>query len=154
MRDIIAKLEAELRPLERELRVDLPREIKSAVAMGDLRENAEYKAALERQAFVKARIGQLRQRLAAVGSVNLDQVPRDRVGIGSTVTLLDLDTDEEMTYRLVFPEVADLGNGMLSVASPIARCLMGKRAGDTAEVEIPSGTRRFEVLELKTAHDN
>jgi transcription elongation factor GreA len=154
MRDIIAKLEAELRPLERELRVELPREIKSAVAMGDLRENAEYKAALERQAFVKARIGQLRQRLAAVGSISLEQVPSDRVGIGSTVTLLDLDTDEELTYRLVFPEIADLDNGLLSIASPIARCLMGKKAGDTAKVEIPSGTRRFEVLELKTAHDN
>jgi transcription elongation factor GreA len=153
MREIIDKLEAELKPLERELRVELPREIKTAVAMGDLRENAEYKAALERQAFVKARIGQLRERLSALGSIKIDQVPRDRVGLGATVKLLDLDTDKELTYRLVFPEIADLEKGLLSVASPIGRALMGKQAGDCATVEIPSGTREFEILELKTVHD-
>ena len=119
MRDVIEKLEAELKPLERELRIELPREIKTAVAMGDLRENAEYKAALERQAFVKARIGQLRERLAAVSSIALQQVPRDRVGIGSRVTLLDVNSDEELIYELVFPEIADLEKGLISSASPI-----------------------------------
>jgi len=153
MREIIAKLEAELKPLERELRVELPREIQTAVAMGDLRENAEYKAALERQAFVRARIGQLRERLSALGSMSPNQVPRDRVALGSTVTLLDLDTDKELTYRLVFPEIADLEKGLISVASPIGRSLVGKKEGDTVTAEIPSGTREFEILTLKTVHD-
>jgi transcription elongation factor GreA len=153
MQEIKAKLTAELKGLERELRVELPREIRTAVAMGDLSENAEYKAALERQAYVKARIAQLRDRLASLASTSLQQIPEDAVGLGSTVTLLDLDSDEELSYELVFPEVADSSNGMLSVASPIGRSLMGRREGDTFEVQIPSGRRRFELLELRTLHD-
>lgn len=154
MREIQQKLQQELSSLERELRVDLPKEIKTAVAMGDLRENAEYKAALERQSFVRARIGQLRERLGALSLVNLDRIPRDRVGIGSSVLLLDLDSDEEIRYRLVFPELADLEHGLLSIASPIGRGLVGRREGDEVDVEIPSGRRRFEVLDLRTAHDD
>jgi len=153
MREIKAKLETELRALERELRVELPREIKTALAMGDLRENAEYHAALERQAFVKARIGQLRQRLSELSSVNMSQIPRDRVGIGSRVTLLDLDSDREVVYELVVPEAADLEKGLISVASPIGRGLVGKKPEDEVTIRIPSGARRFEVLELQTAHD-
>jgi len=153
MREIKERLQSELERLEREYRVELPKEIKTAVAMGDLRENAEYKAALERQAYVRARIGQLRERLASLNSVNMNQVPRDRAGIGSTVTLLDLDSDEELTYKLVFPEMADLGQGLLSTASPIGRSLLGRKEGDSVTVSIPSGTRRFEVLELRTVHD-
>jgi transcription elongation factor GreA len=121
--------------------------------MGDLSENAEYKSALERQAYVKARIAQLRERLAALSQVSLRQVPADKVGIGSTVTLLDLDSDEEVTYELVFPEVADLARGWISIASPIGRSLVGRAEGDTVKVRIPSGTKRFEVLELATLHD-
>jgi len=153
MQEIKDKLNAELKGLEYELRVELPREIRTAVAMGDLSENAEYKAALERQAYVKARIAQLRDRLATLATTSLQQIPTDRAGLGSTVTLLDLDTDEEVTYELVFPEVADSTNGMISIASPIGRSLMGRRAGDELEVKIPSGTRRFELLELRTLHD-
>lgn len=153
MREIIERLEGELKGLEYEFRVELPREIKTAVAMGDLRENAEYKAALERQAYVKARIGQLRERLTALSSVNLNQVPRDRAAIGSTLTLVDLATDAEVTYELVFPEIADADVGLLSVASPIGRSLVGLREGDSVKVQIPSGTREFEVVELKTIHD-
>lgn len=153
MKEIKAKLETELRGLERELRVELPREIKTALAMGDLRENAEYHAALERQAFVKARIGQLRQRLSDLGSVNMNQIPRDRVGIGSRVTLLDLDSDREIVYELVVPEAADLEKGLISVNSPIGRGLIGRKAEDEVTIRIPSGARRFEVLELQTAHD-
>ncbi len=153
MREVIKKLEAELKPLEHELRIELPREIKTAVAMGDLRENAEYKAALERQAFVKARIGQLRERLAAVSSIAVDRLPKDRAGLGSKVTLLDVDSDEEVVYELVFPEIADLEKGLISSASPIGRCLIGKKEGDSIEVDIPSGKRNFELLELRTAHD-
>jgi transcription elongation factor GreA len=153
MREIRNKLTAELRDLEREFRVELPKEIRTAVAMGDLRENAEYKAALERQAFVRARIGQLRKRLADIGTLNTSQIPHDKVGLGSRVKLLDLDSDDEVTYRLVFPEIADLDRGLLSSASPIGRSLIGREEGDEISVEIPSGTKRFEILELQTAHD-
>jgi len=153
MREVTDKLNAELKTLEHELRVELPKEIRTAVAMGDLSENAEYKSALERQAYVKARIAQLRERLASISSFNIQQIPRDRIGMGSTVTLLDLDTDDEVTYELVFPELADLDKGLISIASPIGRGLVGKQEGETLSVEIPSGQRRFEVLELTTLHD-
>ncbi len=102
---------------------------------------------------MRARIGQLRERLASLNSINLTQLPRDQVGIGSKVTLLDLDSDAELTYELVFPEMADLQQGLLSLASPIGRGLLGRREGDTVTVAIPTGTRRFEVLELHTLHE-
>lgn len=153
MKEAKEKLEAELRALERELRIDLPREIKTALAMGDLRENAEYHAALERQAFVKARIGQLRARLGELGTINMAQVPVGRAGLGSTVTVYDLDSKEEITYELVLPELADLNSGLISIASPIGRGLVDKAEGDRVTIEIPSGKKRFEVVELKTLHD-
>ena len=153
MREIMDRLAGELKALERELRVELPQEIKTALAMGDLRENAEYHAALERQAFVKARIGQLRERLSDLGSIDLSRLPKDRVGLGSRVRLLDLDTDEEITYELVLAEVSDIGKGLVSVASPIGKGLIGKKAEDSVDIRIPSGTKRFEVLELETAYD-
>jgi transcription elongation factor GreA len=153
MREIKERMAAELKALEHELRVELPKEIGTAVAMGDLRENAEYKAALERQALVKARIGQLRERLATLNSMNLDQIPRDRAALGSTVTLLDLDSDTEVTYELVVPEVSDLERGLISAASPIGRSIVGSREGDELSIEVPSGRRRFEVLSLRTLHD-
>lgn len=153
MREVRSRLMEELRSLERELRVELPKEIKTALAMGDLRENAEYQAALERQGYVRARIGQLRRRLAELGTVDMNRIPRDRVGIGATVALLDLDSDEEVTYQLVFPELANQEKGLISVASPIGRGLLGKQRGDRVSIRIPSGVRRFEVLELATLHD-
>ena len=153
MKEARQRLEAELHQLERELRVELPQEIKKALAMGDLRENAEYHAALERQSFVKARIGQLRGRLTELGMINLAQVPKDRAGLGSSLTVLDLDQDVEITWELVVPEVADLERGLISIASPIGRGLVGKREGDEVVIDIPSGRRRFEVLELRTMHD-
>ena len=153
MKEIIQTLESELRSLEREFRIELPKEIKTAVAMGDLRENAEYHAALERQAFVKARIGQLRDRLSVLSSMNLDRIPRGKVGLGSSVKLLDLDTDVEMTYELVIPEVADLAKGLISLASPIGKGLSGHEVGDEVEIEIPTGKKNFEILELVPVHD-
>jgi len=154
MKEITLRLESELKGLEREYRIELPKEIRTAVAMGDLRENAEYKAALERQAYVRARIGQLRKRLGELKAINLGSIPRDRIALGSRVTLLNLDTDEEVTYELVFPEVADLESGFVSIASPIGRGLLGLSAGDEVSVQIPAGTKRFEVLDLLTIHDN
>ena len=153
MKEARQKLEEELRLLERELRVELPQEIKKALAMGDLRENAEYHAALERQSFVKARMGQLRSRLTELGMINMANVPKDRAGLGSSLTVLDLDQDVEITWELVVPEVADLDRGLISIASPIGRGLVGKCPGDEVTIDIPSGRRRFEVLELRTMHD-
>ncbi len=153
MKEVREKLESELHALERELTVDLPREIKVAVAMGDLRENAEYHAALERQRYVRARIGQLRQRLSELATVNLATVPKDRAGLGSTLVLIDLDIDVEVTYELVIPELADLEKGFISTASPIGRGLLGKKDGETVVIEVPSGKKRFEIVELKTLHD-
>lgn len=152
MREVRAKLLEELKVLERELRVELPREIKTALGMGDLRENAEYHAALDRQAFVRARIGQLRQRLTDLGTMNLGQIPADRVGLGSSVTLMDLDSKQELTYELVLPELADLSLGLVSVASPIGRGLLDQREGDRVTIAIPSGQKRFEVIEFRTIH--
>jgi transcription elongation factor GreA len=153
MREVIERLTEELKALEHELRIELPKEIRTAVAMGDLRENAEYHAALQRQAFVRARIGQLRERLGELRLINLSQIPKGKVGLGSTVTLLDRDTEQEVTYELVIPEVADLNNGLISVASPIGRSLMGREEGDMVTIEVPSGRKRFELLELRTIHD-
>ena len=154
MQEIIDRLSGELKALEHEYRIELPKEIKTAVAMGDLSENSEYKAALERQAYVRARIAQLRERLGSINSLDLGSVPRDKAGLGSTVKLLDLDTDEEVTYQLVFPEVADLEQGLLSIASPIGRSLVGQAPGDEVTVEIPSGHKHFELLDLRTLHDS
>ncbi len=152
MEQIKAKLAAELKSLEHEFRVELPREIKTAVAMGDLRENAEYHAALERQAYVRARISQLRERLGALNSINLDQIPRDRAGLGSCVKLLDLDNDREVDYELVVPEMANPEKGLLSIASPIGKSLVGKREEDEITIETPAGRKNFEMLELVTIH--
>jgi transcription elongation factor GreA len=153
LKAVRAKLEEELHALERELNIELPREIKTAVAMGDLRENAEYHAALERQRFVRARIGQLRGRLSELGTMNLNNIPKDRVGLGSTIVLIDLEVDVEITYELVIPEMSDLEKGLVSIASPIGRGLVGKKDGDTVAIQVPSGTKRFEIVEVKTIHD-
>jgi transcription elongation factor GreA len=142
-----------LKALEYELRVELPREIKTAVAMGDLRENAEYHAALERQIFVKTRVRELRTRLGELAMVQMDQIPRDKVGLGSVVTLLDLDTDTEVVYELVVPELSDLTKGLISVASPIGKGILGGGEGDELEVVIPAGTKRYELLKFRTIHD-
>ncbi len=153
MKEIQLRLALELKALEREYRVELPREIKIAVAQGDLSENAEYKAALERQHYVRARISALRERLSELGTLNFDRVPRDKVGLGSTIVLLDMDTDTEVTYELVIPEVADSEAGLISIASPIARGLLGRKEGEQVTIPIPSGRKRFEIVELKTLHD-
>jgi transcription elongation factor GreA len=153
MKAVREKLEGELHALERELTVDLPREIKIAVAMGDLRENAEYHAALDRQRYVRARIGQLQRRLSELGTMNMDRIPHDRVGLGSTIVLVDLDIDVELTYELVIPEMADLEKGLVSAASPIGRGLLGRKDGESVVIEVPSGKKRFEIVDVKTIHD-
>ena len=153
IRELRLKLQAELKALHYELHHELPKEIKRALALGDLRENAEYHSALERQSYVKARIGQLRQRLADIASFNLDAIPRDRVGLGSTVTLLDLDSDAKITYKIVMNDDADISQGRVSVGSPIGRGLAGRMVGDEVRIQIPAGTKNFEVMDLRTLHE-
>jgi transcription elongation factor GreA len=151
--DIKQKLQAELKALDYELTVSLPREIKKAVEYGDLRENAEYKAALERQEVLTSRTRQLRERLHEIGSIDLSKIPTDRVAYGSIVELYDADKDETVTYRLVTPEESDPPKGFISSASPIGRSLMGKEEGDEVRVQTPAGNRTFEIQKLKTLHD-
>ncbi|HEV2913147.1 MAG TPA: transcription elongation factor GreA [Pyrinomonadaceae bacterium] len=151
--DIKQRLQAELDELESELRVHLPKEIKRALEFGDLRENAEYRAALDRQNIVKARISQLRQRLSEISSIDISKVPRGKAAYGSTLVLYDPEREEELTYRLVTPEESDPQAGLISTASPVGRSLMGKEEGDEVVVRTPAGGRRFEIKRLTTVHD-
>lgn len=152
--DIKKKLEEELRILETELKIDLPKELQKAAALGDLRENAEYKAARDRQEYLQARVGALRKRLSDLALINIDTLPKDRAAYGSTLTVLDQDKDEETTYKLVTAEEADLSKGLISTTSPIGKSFMGKREGDEVEVRTPQGVRHFEILKLTTIHDS
>lgn len=147
------KLKDELEELETELRIHLPQEIKKAKEFGDLRENAEYKAALERQEYVSSRIKQLRQRISEISSIDLSRIPRDKAAYGSTLFLYDSERDEEVTYKLVTPEESEPQKGLISTTSPVGRSLMGKEEGDEVTVRIPSGTRNFEIRRLTTLHD-
>jgi len=153
MEDLKKKLEEEIAALENELRIQLPREISKARAHGDLSENAEYHAAKERQGMVNARLGQLRTRLRELSMIDLSRIPRDRVGLGSAVTVLDLQKDEEITYRLVTSEEANVAEGRISTTSPIGRGLLGKQVGETVKVQIPGGIREMEIIQLVTIHD-
>jgi transcription elongation factor GreA len=147
------KLEEEIKILDKELKTELPRALKLAIAMGDLRENAEYHAAKERRDFVMARLAQLRQRLSDLAMINVDKIPHDRISLGSTVILFDIDKEEEITYRLVTSEDSDAEQGAISTTSPIGQGLLNKKEGDEIEVKIPSGTRSFEVVSFTTMHD-
>jgi transcription elongation factor GreA len=147
------KLSEEIQALERELNHELPKELKKAVAMGDLSENAEYHMAKQRQEFVRARLGQLKQRMADLSLVNMNNIPRDRVALGSTVVVYDQGKEEELVYKLVTTEEADVAQGLISTSSPIGRGLMGKKAGDIATVVTPNGKREMEILKLTTIHD-
>jgi transcription elongation factor GreA len=151
---IKAKLQGELEDLESELRVHLPKEIKRALEFGDLRENSEYKAALERQSLVKARIMELRQRISEIASIDPNKVPRDKASYGSTLVLYDAEKDEEVTYRLVTPEESDPAAGLISTTSPVGRSLMGKQKGDEVVVRTPASTRNFEIRQMRTMHDD
>jgi transcription elongation factor GreA len=153
MEDLKKKLQDEIAALEYELRTELPKEIAKARAHGDLSENAEYHAAKERQSYVDARLSQLKRRLAEFSMVDMSRIPRDRVGLGSNVVVLDVDKDEKVTYRLVTSEEADVNNGKISTTSPIGRGLIGKGIGDVVKIQSPGGSRELEILELTTIHD-
>ena len=153
MSDIKKKLQDEIAALENELRIELPKEILKARAHGDLSENAEYHAAKDRQGFVNARLNQLKKRLAEMSMVDFSKIPHDRVGLGSTVVVLDVKRDEEITYNLVTSEEADAANGKISTTSPIGRALLGKEVGDVARVQSPGGMKDLEILKLTTIHE-
>ena len=153
MIDIRKKLQDELNLIERELRVDLPKEILRAREHGDLSENAEYKSAKERQAFLEGRKAQLQQRLAALSLVNMDKIPHDRIAYGSRVMLYDYEADKEVEYRLVSPEESDVSQGRVSITSPIGRSLVGKQVGDEASIVTPAGTKEYEIRGLVTIHE-
>ncbi len=147
------KLQEEVDALEHELVHDLPKEIKRAAALGDLSENAEYHMAKQRQEFVKARFRQLGKRLADLSLTNMNNIPKDKVGLGSTVKVFDSSKNEEIEYKLVTSEESDVGAGKISTTSPIGRALLNKKVGDEATVITPNGKRELEILSLSTIHD-
>jgi transcription elongation factor GreA len=149
---LLKRLQDEIATLDRELKFELPAEIKRARELGDLRENAEYHAAKERQTYVQARISMLQQRVAAIQLINLDKIPRGRAAFGSTVHLHE-DTGADVIYQLVMPEDADVEKGLISTSSPIGRAIVGKEEGDEVVVVTPSGRRAFEITKLQTIHD-
>lgn len=153
MVEIKKRLEEQIRALDYELKVQLPKEILRAREHGDLRENAEYKAAKERQSYLQARIGQLHRRLAALSLVNLDKIPRDKVGLGSTVSLRHTGNGERVVYEIVTPEESDPTLGRISPSSPIGKSLLGHEEGDVVEVKVPSGSKEYEITRLVTIHD-
>jgi transcription elongation factor GreA len=153
MLDIRKKLQEELNAIDRELRVELPKEILRAREHGDLSENAEYKAAKERQSYLEGRKAQLQQRMAALSLVNLDKIPSDRAAYGSRVVLYEYETDKEVEYRLVSSEEADISKGDVSITSPIGRSIVGKMVGDDIEIVTPSGKKDCELRSLRTIHD-
>jgi transcription elongation factor GreA len=147
------KLQDEMNLLEHELNHELPKELKKAVALGDLSENAEYHMAKQRQEFVKARLRQLGRRLADLSLINMNNIPKDKIGLGSTVRVYDNDKNEEVKFQLVTSEESDVAAGKISTTSPIGRALLNKKVGDTAIIITPNGKREMEVLSLTTIHD-
>lgn len=151
LEELRSRLQAQIEEFDRELRIELPKRIATAVAMGDLRENAEYSSALERQEFVRARLSQLTRRQSELSGINLRDVPRDVVGFGSRVALAG-DDGETMTLRIVFPEFVELDDEMISIASPLGRALIGARPGQWVDLQAPGGERSYRVLEIVTLH--
>ena len=150
---LLKKFEDEIQQLEKELKTELPKEIQRARELGDLRENAEYAAAKERQRLVEARVSMLKKRVSEISLMNLDKIPHDKVGFGSTVHLKD-PSGQTISYQLVMPEDANPDHGMISTASPIGRALVNKEEGDEVNVTTPNGNKRFEIVKLVTIHDD
>lgn len=151
--DVRKQLQTEVEALNHEISVTLPAALKKAIANGDLRENGDYHAALERQQFVQARLSQLRARLAKLSQIDLSQVPQDRVGLGSRVTVRDLKTRATEEWELVIPEAMDFDRGHISVSSPLGRGLVDRAVGDVAVVQLPAGERKLKIVALRTLHD-
>ncbi|MGK2962628.1 MAG: GreA/GreB family elongation factor [Gemmatimonadaceae bacterium] len=149
-----ATLGAEAEKLQHELNVILPAEIRKAVEHGDLRENSEYKAALERQQFVQARLGQLRQRLSKLSSIDVAQIPPDKVGLGSEVVVQDEETGSKETFNLVFGDSVEFEDGHVSMSSPIGLALVGRGIGEKTILKLPASVRKLKIVGLKTIHES
>src|SRR3989442_14553359 len=147
------RLQGEIDTLQHELNIELPKELAKARAHGDLSENAEYKFAKERQGYVNAKISQLKKRMGDLGMLNLSNIPKDRAGYGSRLTVLDTQRDVKIEYKLVSTEEADVEKGLISTTSPIGKALLNKKVGDEIEVATPAGKKEFEVMRLVTIHD-
>ena len=147
------KIQDEIDQLSHELSVELPKEIAVARAHGDLSENAEYKFAKERQGYVNAKISQLKKRMGDLGMLNLSNIPKDRAGYGSRLTVLDTQRDVKIEYKLVSTEEADVEKGLISTTSPIGKALLNRKVGDEIEVATPAGKKEFEIVRLVTIHD-
>jgi transcription elongation factor GreA len=154
LEEVKQQLGDEVERLQHELNVTLPAEIRKAVEHGDLRENSEYKAALERQQFVQARLGQLRQRLSKLSSIDPSQIPADRVGLGSHVVVKDKKSGAQESYDLVFGDGLELEDGQVTMSSPIGKALLGKAVGEVTFLKLPGGLRQLEVMALKTIHQS
>jgi transcription elongation factor GreA len=154
LKKIKQKLQDEIIALEHELSIELPKEIAVARAHGDLSENAEYKFAKERQGYVNARIGQLKRRMGDLGMLNLSNIPKDRVGYGSRIVVLDIHREVKVEYKLVSTEEADAEKGLISTTSPIGKALLNRKVGDEIQVSTPAGKKEFEVVRLVTIHDD
>ena len=150
---LIKKFEEEIQTLNHELKLELPKEIKRARELGDLRENAEYQAAKERQRLVESRISMLQKRVAEIAMINVDRIPKDRAGFGSTLHVIEASTKDKLVFQLVMPEDADAEKGMISTTSPIGRAFLNKEEGDAVKVVTPGGSRAFEIVKLYTIHD-
>jgi transcription elongation factor GreA len=146
------KLTQEVEQLNHELNVVLPEALKKALQQGDLRENGDYHAALERQQFVHARLSHLRSRLAKLSQIDLSKIPKDKIGLGSRVEVQDAETKEKETYKLVIPDAMDMDAGHISVASPLGRALLDHKAGKTVTVRLPTTTRKLKILKIATLH--
>ena len=143
-------MNAQYREMEYELKTTLPEEISRAASLGDLSENAEYEAALDRQRLIQSKFRALKSRINEVAQIDVHRLPKDKSGYGSILMLFDLDQDKELRYQLVMPEDADVAQGRISVSSPIGRALMGKQEGDEVTVTIPSGTKNYEIISVQT----
>lgn len=152
LEEIRAKLTREVEQLNYELNVLLPEALKKAIQQGDLRENGDYQAALERQQFVHARLSHLRSRLAKLSQIDLSKVPADRIGLGSRVEVVDLDTKERETFELAIPDAMDMDAGHVSVASPLGRGLLDRKEGEVVTIRLPAGVRRFRIAKVVTLH--
>lgn len=151
---IVKQLEEELKKVEKELRIELPKEIRKAAAHGDLRENAEYHAAKERQTFLQARVAHLHTRINALSSINLNTLPKDKIAFGSKIFLEDLNTGNEIVYELVTPEEVDPKNGKISVSSPIGKALLNREVGDEVVIQLPAGKKEYSINKIITLHDS
>ncbi len=151
--EAIQQLQSEVETLHHELNVTLPAALEKAIALGDLKENGDYHAALERQRFVQARLAHLPSRLTKLSQIDKSKIPTDRVGLGSKVVVRDMDTKEEETFELIIPDTMDIDVGQISVASPLGSALVEKKVGQVAEARLPFGTRKLKILKLQTLHD-